>query len=121
MLVLSRHRDQRIMVGDDVIITVVDLRKDQVRLGIEAPICIEVHREEVYEAIRREGRHRLASSPPPIAVTTPTIHDPEWREAASPLVRLMQRRNLARLTIGCDGGMVAITGAGTRIGGRVDG
>jgi carbon storage regulator len=56
MLVLSRHRDECIMIGDDVTITVVDIRGDKVRLGIEAPKDIPVHRQEVYEAIKRENQ-----------------------------------------------------------------
>lgn len=56
MLVLSRHRDESIMIGDDVVITIVDIRGDKVRLGIEAPQSIPVHRQEVYEAIQRENR-----------------------------------------------------------------
>lgn len=55
MLVLSRHRDESIMIGDDVVITIVDIRGDKVRLGIEAPQDIPVHRQEVYEAIKREN------------------------------------------------------------------
>ena len=51
MLVLSRHRDESIIIGDDIVITVVDIRGDKVRLGIAAPIEISVHRQEVYEAI----------------------------------------------------------------------
>jgi len=45
------------MIGDKVVITIVDIRGDKVRLGIEAPNEIPVHRQEVYEAIKREGRH----------------------------------------------------------------
>jgi carbon storage regulator len=56
MLVLSRHRDESIMIGDDVVITIVDIRGDKVRLGIEAPQDIPVHRREVYEAIQRENQ-----------------------------------------------------------------
>jgi len=54
MLVLSRQRDETIMIGDDVEITIVDIRGDKVRLGISAPPHIAVHRKEVYEAIRKE-------------------------------------------------------------------
>ena len=54
MLVLSRQRDETIMIGDDVEITIVDVRGDKVRLGISAPAHIAVHRKEVYDAIRRE-------------------------------------------------------------------
>lgn len=56
MLVLSRQRDETIMIGDDIEITVVDIRGDKVRLGITAPSTIPVHRKEVYEAIQRENR-----------------------------------------------------------------
>ncbi|MEE2642289.1 MAG: carbon storage regulator CsrA [Planctomycetota bacterium] len=55
MLVLSRHRDESIMIGDDVVVTIVDIRGDKVRLGIDAPQSIPVHRQEVYEAIKREN------------------------------------------------------------------
>ncbi len=55
MLVLSRHRDESIMIGDDIVITVVDIRGDKVRLGIDAPQEIPVHRQEVYDAIKREN------------------------------------------------------------------
>jgi carbon storage regulator len=54
MLVLSRQKDESIMVGDEVEITIVDVRGDKVRLGISAPRSIAVHRKEVYEAIQRE-------------------------------------------------------------------
>lgn len=56
MLVLSRHRDESIIIGDDIIVTIVDIRGDKVRLGIDAPPAIPVHRQEVYEAIQREKR-----------------------------------------------------------------
>jgi carbon storage regulator len=56
MLVLSRQRDESIMIGDKVVVTIVDIRGDKVRLGIEAPQEIPVHRQEVYEAIQRENR-----------------------------------------------------------------
>jgi carbon storage regulator len=54
MLVLSRHRDESIMIGDDIVVTVVDIRGDKVRLGIQAPTHIPVHRQEIYDAIQRE-------------------------------------------------------------------
>ena len=55
MLVLSRQRDETIMIGDEIEITVVDIRGDKVRLGITAPRAVQVHRKEVYEAIKREN------------------------------------------------------------------
>ena len=55
MLVLSRHRDETIMIGDDIEITIVDIKGDKVRVGINAPRDIQVHRKEVYESIKREN------------------------------------------------------------------
>src|SRR5262244_848996 len=55
MLVLSRQRDETIMIGDDIELTVVDIRGDKVRLGIKAPTHIAVHRKEIYDAIKREN------------------------------------------------------------------
>ena len=54
MLVLSRQRDESIMIGDNVEIIIVDVRGDKVRLGITAPKDIPVHRREIYDAIKRE-------------------------------------------------------------------
>ena len=54
MLVLSRNKDEAIMVGDDVKITIVDVHGDKVRLGIEAPRSIAVHRKEIYDKILEE-------------------------------------------------------------------
>ena len=54
MLVLSRQKDESIVIGDDVEVTIVDVRGNKVRLGITAPKNISVHRREVYEAIQRE-------------------------------------------------------------------
>lgn len=53
MLVLSRKKNESIIINDDITIVVVEIRGDKVRLGIEAPKEIPVHRNEVYEAIRR--------------------------------------------------------------------
>ena len=61
MLVLSRHRDESIMIGDDVVVTIVDIRGDKVRLGIDAPSSIPVHRQEIYEAIQREKQQSAAA------------------------------------------------------------
>lgn len=62
MLVLSRQRDESIMIGDDVEVTIVDVRGDKVRLGITAPRSIPVHRREVYEAIQREKEQKANHS-----------------------------------------------------------
>ena len=58
MLVLSRQKDESIVIGDDVEITIVDIRGDKVRLGITAPRSISVHRREVYDAIQREKQQK---------------------------------------------------------------
>ena len=67
MLVLSRQRDESIIIGDNIVITIVDIRGDKVRLGIQAPTEIPVHRQEVYEAIQRENARAASekSSNPP--------------------------------------------------------
>lgn len=64
MLVLSRQRDESIMIGDDIVITIVDIRGDKVRLGIKAPTEIPVHRQEVYEAIQKESAMQAEKSEP---------------------------------------------------------
>jgi|TARA_B110000196_G_scaffold141387_1_gene122411 carbon storage regulator len=53
MLVLSRRADESVFIGDDIKITVLDIRGGQVRLGITAPESIKVHREEVYQRIKK--------------------------------------------------------------------
>jgi carbon storage regulator len=54
MLVLGRRRGQRIMVGDDIVLTVVAINGPNVRIGIEAPDDVDVYREEVYEQLQEE-------------------------------------------------------------------
>ncbi len=56
MLVLSRQRDQSVMIGDDIEVRIIDVRGEKVRLGFVAPRDVAVHRKEVYDAIRRENR-----------------------------------------------------------------
>ncbi len=63
MLVLSRQKDESLIIGDDIEITVVDIRGDKVRLGVSAPKEVSVHRKEVYEAIRRENREAARVKP----------------------------------------------------------
>jgi carbon storage regulator len=65
MLVLSRQRDESIMIGDDVEIIIVDVRGDKVRLGITAPKNIPVHRREIYDAIQREKSEKKESEKQP--------------------------------------------------------
>jgi len=67
MLVLSRQRDETIMIGDEIEITVVDIRGDKVRLGITAPTRIAVHRKEVYEAIKKENEQAAKIAGPDLS------------------------------------------------------
>ncbi|MEW6198213.1 MAG: carbon storage regulator CsrA [Planctomycetota bacterium] len=71
MLVLSRQRDESIIIGDNVQITVVDIRGDKVRLGIEAPADITVHRKEVFDAIQRENRRAAGLTTDELAAAVP--------------------------------------------------
>ncbi len=54
MLILSRHTDEKVIIGDDIEVQVISIRGDKVRLGFKAPKDIPVHREEVYNAIQRD-------------------------------------------------------------------
>jgi carbon storage regulator len=56
MLVLSRKTNESIIIRDDIVVTVIDIRGDKVRLGVEAPKEVPVHRREVYEAIKESKR-----------------------------------------------------------------
>lgn len=60
MLVLSRKVGERIIINDNIEVVVVEIRGDKIRLGIEAPKDIPVHREEVAERIKQETRSRAA-------------------------------------------------------------
>ncbi len=52
MLVLSRRRNEQIVIGENIVVTVVDIRVGNVRLGVEAPKSVPVHRKEIHEALR---------------------------------------------------------------------
>ena len=69
MLVLSRQRDESIIIGDHIVITVVDIRGDKVRLGIVAPKEVPVHRQEVYDAIH--GKAGSEPAPSTVVVNKP--------------------------------------------------
>ena len=62
MLVLSRKKNESIVINDDITIVVVEIRGDKVRLGVEAPKEIPVHRREVYDAIKRSEQANNASA-----------------------------------------------------------
>ncbi len=61
MLVLTRKPDQSIMIGNDIEITILEVRGEQVRLGIRAPRSVSVHRKEIYEQIRQENQNAASS------------------------------------------------------------
>ena len=63
MLVLSRKRDESIIIGGNIVITIVDIRGDKVRLGINAPAEISVHRKEIHDALQREREQSTPSAP----------------------------------------------------------
>ncbi len=63
MLVLSRKKNESIIINDDITITVVEIRGDKVRLGIEAPKTVTVHRQEVYDAIQNQEKRAGANEP----------------------------------------------------------
>ena len=62
MLVLSRRLNESIVVGNDVVITVLEIRGDQIRLGIDAPRSISVHRQEIYAELARANRDAAVAS-----------------------------------------------------------
>jgi carbon storage regulator len=55
MLILTRKLGERITIGDDIVITLLEIKGAQVKLGIEAPKSISIHRQEIYERIEREN------------------------------------------------------------------
>lgn len=63
MLILTRKRNERIMIGDSIEVVIVDIRGEQVQLGISAPKDVPVHRREVYEAIVRENGRVMPKTP----------------------------------------------------------
>ena len=83
MLVLSRQRDETIIIGDTIEITVVDIRGDKVRLGINAPKQVQVHRKEVYEAILRENTEASAVQPSDMRASKMNLRQvgPRWAGA----------------------------------------
>jgi carbon storage regulator len=63
MLVLSRKKNESIIINDHIVVTVVEIRGDKVRLGIDAPKDVTVHRREVYEAIQNQARADASGTP----------------------------------------------------------
>lgn len=70
MLILSRRVDERIMIGDEIELSVIDIKGDQVKIGISAPRNIKVYRKEVYQAIQQENIEAVKAKPESL---------PEWQ------------------------------------------
>lgn len=66
MLVLTRKTDEKILIGEDIVITVIEMRNDSVRIGIEAPRAVKVHRAEVVDAVSQENRSAADSPEAPV-------------------------------------------------------
>ena len=62
MLVLTRRSGESIVIGNDVVVTVLDVRGDQVRIGIDAPRSVQIHREEVFRQVAQENTAAVASA-----------------------------------------------------------
>jgi carbon storage regulator len=63
MLILSRKINEKIMIGEDISVSIIEVRGDQVRLGVDAPRNVKVFRQEVFDAIRAENRAAAESAP----------------------------------------------------------
>jgi carbon storage regulator len=97
MLVLSRQRDETIMIGDDIELTVVDIRGDKVRLGIKAPTHVAVHRKEVYDAIKRENEQAARSAAADLAsIQARLAPNPPGRSSAAGPGRLVSKPDQAK-------------------------
>lgn len=59
MLILSRNKGQKIMINDNIVLSVIEVNGDQVRIGIEAPPNVTIYREEIYEAIRQQNQDAI--------------------------------------------------------------
>ncbi len=95
MLVLSRQRDETIMIGDEIELTVVDIRGDKVRLGIKAPVRIAVHRKEVYDAIRRENEQAACLKGAEFRSIRPKDQAEKVRHNSVPVAARLANRNTA--------------------------
>lgn len=62
MLVLTRRAGESIIIGNDIVVTILEVRGDQVRVGIDAPRTVSVHREEIFRAVERENTAAVAAA-----------------------------------------------------------
>jgi carbon storage regulator len=101
MLVLSRYRDESIYIGDDVIITIVDIRGDRVRIGIQAPPDVAVHRQEIYDVITRE-KHGIQNTNQPEQTSIPTPTPQKTQKFTAPLEKKLESRKNKGLPVNID-------------------
>jgi carbon storage regulator len=73
MLVLSRKRDESIIIGENIVLTIVDIRGDKVRLGIQAPATVPVHRKEVHDAMKLESERAKSETNPTANADAPKV------------------------------------------------
>jgi carbon storage regulator len=77
MLVLTRRAGESVMIGDDVVITVLEARGDVIRLGIQAPRDVQVHREEVYRELRTVNREAASPTEDAVRAVNEMLHPPD--------------------------------------------
>ena len=77
MLVLTRRSGESVMIGDDVIITVLEARGDVIRLGIQAPRDVQVHREEVYRELQAANREAASPSEDEVRAVSEMLQPPD--------------------------------------------
>ena len=77
MLVLTRRAGESVMIGDDVVITVLEARGDVIRLGIQAPRDVQVHREEVYRELQAANREAASPTEDAVVAVTKMLQSPE--------------------------------------------
>jgi carbon storage regulator len=63
MLILSRKINEKIMIGDDISVSIIEIRGDQIRIGVDAPKSVKVFRQEVFDAIKAENKAAAQSTP----------------------------------------------------------
>jgi carbon storage regulator len=101
MLVLSRYRDESIYIGDNIVITIVDIRGDRVRIGIQAPSDVSVHRQEIYDAIARE-KHGIQNSKQPAQNPMPNHIPQNTSKYNAPLGKKIEAHKCKGLPVNID-------------------
>ncbi len=112
MLVLTRQRSETVIIGDSIEITVVDIRGDKVRLGINAPKNIAVHRKEIWDQIRRENREAAKLRPEDIAAIPANPSPP----ASNPFPRIADQTADPFMRAAYDEALLGLSEGGLPIG-----